>query len=59
MTIKLKINGPTGRETILTLCDNEEDMKNITGKQLKKKIRQELGIGTILYALCIIEAISI
>ncbi|KAL6118509.1 uncharacterized protein ACO6RY_03297 [Pungitius sinensis] len=43
MTIKLKVNGPTGRETIVTLCDSEEEMKKITAKQLKKIIARELG----------------
>lgn len=44
MGIQLKVIGFTGKEKIIDLCDNEEQLKKITVKQLKEKIIEELGL---------------
>ncbi|GLD53820.1 ubiquitin-60S ribosomal protein L40-like protein [Lates japonicus] len=44
MVFQLKVNGPRGEEKIIDLCNTEEQMKNITVMQLKKKIVRELVI---------------
>ncbi|TMS02294.1 hypothetical protein E3U43_007834 [Larimichthys crocea] len=45
MGIQLKVNGPKGEEIVMDLCDNTEEFKKITVKQLKKKIVRQFGIS--------------
>lgn len=40
MVVQLKVHSPTGLEKIIKLCDNEEQMKEITVLQLKEKIME-------------------
>ncbi|KAK9524832.1 hypothetical protein VZT92_017198 [Zoarces viviparus] len=44
MKIQLKINGLTGEENIINLCEKQEEMSRITVQQLKNKIAEELNI---------------
>uniref|UniRef100_A0A3Q3G2X3 Ubiquitin-like domain-containing protein n=1 Tax=Labrus bergylta TaxID=56723 RepID=A0A3Q3G2X3_9LABR len=46
MGIQVNVHGPRGEEKIIDLCDNIEQMKNITVEQLKRKIRNDLRIST-------------
>ncbi|KAK5858701.1 hypothetical protein PBY51_002822 [Eleginops maclovinus] len=45
MTIQLRVNGPRGEEKVIDVCENEEDLKKMTVKQLRDKIARELEIN--------------
>ncbi|KAI4808355.1 hypothetical protein CgunFtcFv8_006318 [Champsocephalus gunnari] len=45
MTIQLRVSGPRGEEKVIDVCENEEDLKKITVKQLREKITRELEIS--------------
>lgn len=60
MVIQLKVHSPTGEEKVIKLCDNEEQMEEITVLQLKQMITKTFMIrGEFNYYFFIIIIIII
>lgn len=41
MVVQLEVFYPTGAERIIDVCENKEQMKNVTVMDVKKKIERE------------------